>query len=93
MSRETFNYLCRTIKSYIERKDTKLRKAISVEHRVAITLWCLATCGEYCTIGHLFGIARSTVCIIVHDTCAAIVTTMMSHYISFPHGDELLRSS
>ena len=93
ISRETFTYICQKLKPLIQRQDTKLRKAISVaisvEHRVAITLWCLATCGEYRTIGHLFGIARCTVCVIVHDTCTAIVESMMSQYIVFPHGDEL----
>lgn len=89
VSKETFMYICEKLKPIIERKDTKFRKAICVQHRVAITLWCLATCGEYRTIGHLFGIARCTVCVIVHDTCTAIVTTMMSQYITFPKGDDL----
>ena len=61
-----------------------MRSAITVEHRVAITLWCLATCSEYRTIGHLFGVGRSTVCMIVHDTCAAIVKVLSDKYISFP---------
>ena len=54
-----------------------------VEHKIVITLWCLATCGEYCTIGHLFGIARCTVCAIVHDTQKALVNTLKSQYIRF----------
>ena len=66
-----------------------MRSAITVEHRVAITLWCLATCSEYRTIGHLFGVGRSTVCMIVHDTCAAIVKVLSDKYISFPTGDKL----
>ena len=52
-------------------------------------MWYLATCGEYRTIGHLFGIARCTVCVIVHDTCKALVNTLKSQYISFPQDDEL----
>ena len=66
-----------------------MRASISVEHRVAITPWCLATCAEYRTIGHLFGVARCTVCVIVHDTCAAIVNVLQSQYIQFPVGDKL----
>jgi len=34
----------------------------------------------------LVGIARSTACVIVHDTCAAIVESIC---IAFPHGNEL----
>ena len=89
VSKEPFLYLCGKLQPYIEHHDTRLRKAICVEHRVAITLWCLATCGEYRTIGHLFGIARCTVCVIVHDTCKALVNTLKSQYISFPQDDEL----
>lgn len=60
-----------------------------MEHRVAITLWCLATCCEYRTIAHLFGVARCTVCVIVHDTCKAIVDILLASYIRFPQGSEL----
>ena len=63
-----------------------MHHAITVE-LVAVTLWCLATCGEYRIIGHLFGIARNTVCVIVHDTCAAIIQVLRSQNISLPAGD------
>ena len=61
MRKVTYQHLCFQLRPLIERKDTKLRRAITVEHRVAITLWCLATPCEYRTISHLFGIGRSTV--------------------------------
>ena len=54
MSKETFYYLCEKFRPVIEQQNTKMRLAICVEHRFAITLWCLATC-EY----------RTTVCVIV----------------------------
>ena len=54
VSKDTFYYLCQELRYVIGRQDTQLRKAVSVEQRVAITLWCLATCSEYRTIGHLF---------------------------------------
>ena len=83
--------LCTRLRPSIQRHDTQLRHSICVEHRVAITLWCLATCGEYRTIAHLFGVARCTVCIVVHDTCKAIVDFLLKTYIKFPQGDELSR--
>lgn len=89
VSRNTFYILCEQLTPYIRRRDTQLRRAICVEHRVAITLWCLATCGEYRTIAHLFGVARCTVCVIVHDTCKAIVNVLLKTYIQFPQGAEL----
>jgi len=56
---------------------------------VAVTLWCLATPTEYRTIAHLFGIARSTVCEIVHETCHCIVEVLLDDYIKFPCGVQL----
>lgn len=89
MSKETFNYLCHQMSTSLRRQDTVFRKAISVEKRVAVTLWFLATPCEYRTISHLFGIARSTVCEIVQETCSLIVSTLFHKYISFPTGDKL----
>lgn len=89
VSKDTFIYLCEELRTKIQRQDTQFRSPISVERRVAVTLWCLATCGEYRTIGHLFGIARCTVCVIIHDTCSAIVDVLLTKYVQFPTGDEL----
>ena len=55
-------------------------------------LWCLATPTEYCTIAHLFGIAHSTVCGIVHKTCQCMLDVLMVDYIKFPSGDRQLMS-
>ena len=60
-----------------------MHQEVSVEKRVAIALWFLATPAEYRTIAHLFGVARSTVCEIVHKTCQAIVTVLLRKYIKF----------
>ena len=89
VSQNMFLYLCDQLNSTIQRQNTQICASISFEHRVTITLWCLATCAEYRTIGHLFGVARCTVCVIVHDTCAAIVNVLQSQYIQFPVGDKL----
>lgn len=60
------------------------------QSRVAITLWVLATTGEYCSMAHLFGLAINTVSvIIVKETCAAIVEKLLPLYVQFPSGDEL----
>ena len=82
-------YICDKLSPALIRTDTVLRRALSVERRVAVTLWCLATPTEYRTIAHLFGIARSTVCEIVHETCQCIIDILMVDYIKFPSGDRL----
>ena len=38
---------------------------------------------------HLFGIAHSTVCGIVHETCQCILDVLMVDYIKFPSSDRL----
>ena len=89
MSNATFTYLCNEIRSAIERQDTKMRKCIPTEQRVALTLWYLATNADYRTIGHLFGVSKSTVCVITKDVCTAIVSNLLPKYIRIPSGDNL----
>jgi len=91
MSKQSFQYLCDQLKGVLEKQTTRLRKPLAVEQRVAITVWILATTTtcEYRTVAHLSGVARCTVCVVVHETCKAIVTKLMSLYVSFPTGEQL----
>lgn len=59
-----------------------MTRAVSVERRVAITLWHLATNTDYHSIEHMFGVGKGTVCIIVNEVCRAIVTVLMKQYIN-----------
>lgn len=49
-------------------------------------MWCLATPFAYRNLAHLFGVAHSTVCEIVQDSCQAIVRVLL---VRFPTGDAL----
>ena len=84
MSRDTFRMLCDELRPHIERQTTVFREAISVEARVAITIWRLATNVEYRTIASLFGVGRSTVGEIVLDTCDAIANHLLPRYVCVP---------
>jgi len=88
VSRQTFQYFCQKLGPLIHRQNTQLCKCVSVEKHVAITLFCLATCSEYRTLAHLFGLAQSTVCVIVHDACRAVVSALQKLFIKFPEGDD-----
>ena len=55
-----------------------------MEARVAVTVWRLATNIEYCTIGALFGLGRSTVGGIVIDTCEVINDHFLQSYMYVP---------
>ena len=81
MSRESFYYLCDQLKHLLEKQTTRLRKPLSVEQRVAITLWILATTVEY-------------FCLELRDVryvlwFKAIVSKLLPVYISFPTGGQL----
>ena len=89
MSRTTFLYLCDELRSGIEKQNTVMRRAVSTEKRVAITLWFLATGADYRTIGHLFGVSKSTVCVVTKEVCVVIVERLLPDYIKMPTGTAL----
>ena len=89
ISQATFAYVCDKLRSSISRLDTQMRKAVSTEKRVAITLWFLSTGAHYRTIGHLFGVSKSMVCVVTKEVCAAIVEHLLPEYIKIPTGAAL----
>ena len=89
LNKSTFDYLCTELQPLITRETTVLREPVSVEERVAVTLWRLATNVEYRTIASLFGLGRPTVCTVVLDTCHAI-QKLLPRYVYMPK-DERLR--
>ena len=88
LTRATFQYLCSELQPHLQ-KMTVVRTPISIEKRVSIALWRLGTNVEYRTISHLFGVGLSTVCVVVHEVCKAIVETLAARYIKMPEGDQL----
>ena len=68
-----------------------MRRSVSTERRVAITLWVLATPAEYRSVAHLFGVVHCTACVIhvVNETCRAIVEKLFPVYTRFRLGDGL----
>ena len=89
MSRSTFMYLCNEIREEIQKNDTVMRKACSVEKRVGISLWFLSCGSDYRTIGHLFGVSKSLVSLVVREFCHAVRKVLLPKYIKFPEGDDL----
>ena len=84
MSKEVFNRLCVELSPHILKRDTNFKKAITVRHRVVITLYWLADTAHYRTIANLFGVGKSTVCGIVKQVCEVIVRILLSRYICVP---------
>ena len=62
---------------------------MSVEKRVAICLWHLATGEDLCSLGWRFDVAKSTSCEIINDVCKAIVNILLPKFITWPTGNAL----
>ena len=86
VSHSTFLCLCDELWAGVEKQHTIMRQAVSTEKRIAIMLCFLATRADYRTIGHLFGLSKSNVCVIIKEVCAAIVECLLPEYIKMPTG-------
>lgn len=89
MSEETFSYLCARLRPAMEKQSTNFRASLPVRKRVAIALWKLATNSEYRSIGHLFGVSKSSVCRCVQDFCKAVCTLLAPEIVHFPDKEKL----
>ncbi|XP_054843560.1 uncharacterized protein LOC129335133 [Eublepharis macularius] len=81
MSRSTFNELVACIGPGLARHDTRLRRAIPMEKRVAIAIWYLANCYHYRGCMNQFGVGLSTVAGIVLEVCFAIEAELLSKLV------------
>ena len=81
MGQDSFNKLRTELKHYVVKRDTRFRKAVPLQQRVAVTLWKLATNVEYRTLAQLMGIGRSTACEIVNSVCEAITSHLLSRTV------------
>uniref|UniRef100_A0A8C3THD7 DDE Tnp4 domain-containing protein n=1 Tax=Chelydra serpentina TaxID=8475 RepID=A0A8C3THD7_CHESE len=72
MRKATFMGLCEELAPTLRRKDTRLRAALTVEKRVAIAIWKLATPDCYRSVANQFGVGKSTVGIVLMQVCKAI---------------------
>uniref|UniRef100_A0A8D0DHI9 DDE Tnp4 domain-containing protein n=1 Tax=Salvator merianae TaxID=96440 RepID=A0A8D0DHI9_SALMN len=77
MRKATFLELCARLAPALQRQKTRMRIPLSVEKRVAIALWKLATSVCYRDVGNQFGVGRSTAGSVVLEVCRAIQRVLM----------------
>lgn len=82
MSRTSFDKLCALLKA-LGKKDTNFRKAVSLEKRIAIALYALASSAEYRTIATIFGVGTSTVCTILLEFCEEVWRVLRPLYMNY----------
>ncbi|CAH9143361.1 unnamed protein product [Cuscuta epithymum] len=84
MSRATFEFICDELEPAVTKKDTTLRLAIPVRHRVAVCIWRLATGEPLREVSKRFGLGISTCHKLVLEVSAAIRTVLMPKFLQWP---------
>jgi hypothetical protein len=64
ITRDLFNWILEQIGNALQKEELSMQTTISPAKRLAIGLYALATTAEYRTIANLFGVSRSSVCVI-----------------------------
>ena len=88
MSPNRFQHLLELVRPLITKRDTKMRKAIIAEERLAVTLHFLATGDSQQSLSFSFRMGETTVNTIVTETSNAIYQVLKEKYLSAPHTKE-----
>ncbi|KAG1934126.1 protein ALP1-like [Pimephales promelas] len=84
MDVEDFSYLLGKVRPFIQRRDTKLRRAISARMRLSLTLRFLATGETFRSLSFQYRIGRSTISEIVMETCQALYEVLKDDHLKTP---------
>uniref|UniRef100_A0A8C3FCP4 DDE Tnp4 domain-containing protein n=1 Tax=Chrysemys picta bellii TaxID=8478 RepID=A0A8C3FCP4_CHRPI len=82
MRKGTFMELCDLLSPALKCQNTRMRAALTVEKRVAIALWKLATPDSYRSVGNQFGVGKSTVGAAVMQVANAIKDLLISRVVN-----------
>ena len=91
MQKHNFQRLCTELAPLIEKKETNMRKPITVECQVAVTLYYLSDEGRLRKTANAFGISRSSVSLIVRNVTKAISLHLGPKYIQLPLTEEAVK--
>ncbi|XP_030208666.1 protein ANTAGONIST OF LIKE HETEROCHROMATIN PROTEIN 1-like isoform X2 [Gadus morhua] len=84
MSVEDFQLLLGKVEPLIRKTDTKMRRAISARQRLSVTLRFLATGESFRSLSFQYRIGRSTVGLIVMETCEALYNVLKEDHMKTP---------
>ncbi|KAG6936616.1 hypothetical protein G0U57_012001, partial [Chelydra serpentina] len=82
MRKCTFMELCELLSPALKRQDTRMRAALTIQKRVAIALWKLATPDSYRSVANQFGVGKSTVGVAVMQVARAIVDLLLHKVVT-----------
>ncbi|KAH7974206.1 hypothetical protein HPB49_012017 [Dermacentor silvarum] len=81
LSRATFEHACDLLRDHIATHDTAWRPATPVEKKVAVFLWRLSNNCHYKVLSQLFGVGRSSACLILKEAIQALILHVMPRVI------------
>ena len=84
MSPKVYRKLFNILKKGLTKKHTNMRKPISAEARLALTMRYLALGDGFLSLSQQFRIGLSTCRLIVRETCRLIYRTMKARYLRTP---------
>uniref|UniRef100_A0A8C8R4N1 DDE Tnp4 domain-containing protein n=1 Tax=Pelusios castaneus TaxID=367368 RepID=A0A8C8R4N1_9SAUR len=90
MRKATFLELCSELAPALRRKDTNMRSALTVEKRVAIAVWKMATPDCYRSVANQFGVGRSTVRLALSQVCQAINRVLLRSTVTLGNVREIV---
>ena len=83
VTRPTFETICDLLRADLQRQHTRMREPVSVEKRVAVSLWRFAIGNSFKTCGLQFGLGKST----AKTVCCGFENALISRkdqFIYFP---------
>ena len=83
VTRPNFEAICDLLRADLQRQQTRMREPVSVEKRVAVSLWRFATGNSFKTWGLQFGLGKST----AKTVCCEFENALISRkdqFINFP---------
>ena len=94
MSKDDFFQLVEIIRPYARERSSKVRKdVITLEKRLAITLYYLKDQGSMKMTANVFGVAQCTVGQVVHEMCKILSENIGPKMIKFPSDkDEVMQA-
>ena len=92
MNVDTFEYLLQKIRPSITLKTTVMRKPVSPEEQLAITLRCFAAGESYASLMYQYRVSDTCISRIIPRVCKSIIATLMDECLVFPKTPEEWKS-
>lgn len=84
LTSDQFDFLLDKVRSLITKKDTNMRKSISAETRLMITLKFLSSGDSYRSLMYFFRVPHNTISGIIPSTCKAIFFSLRPEFLKVP---------